>query len=195
MSNICFTTYKVVGSKNSITKFYETIKKLDSRKTPLIENDWYNPKLWLGCLVKVLGGDPDKVYCRGTITYYEMEGKVLTIATETSWREMCETRHFIEKCFPDLKIFYREEEEGGERFYTNDVDGVYFKERYYLEGSNDIKYFETIIEVAEYVKKIIGHNVDNTFNSIVKALTAYVNKNETDEDMYYNLYEFQVVNN
>ena len=44
-------------------------------------------------------------------------------------------------------------------------------------------------------EKIIGHNVDNTFNSIVKALTAYVNKNETDEDMYYNLYEFQVVNN
>lgn len=44
-----------------------SIKRLDGRKTPLVKNGWYDPKLWLGCLVKALGGDPQKVYCRGTI--------------------------------------------------------------------------------------------------------------------------------
>lgn len=113
MSNTCFTTYKVVSeNKKDVTKLFKTIKRLDGRKTPLVKNGWYDPKLWLGCLVKALGGDPNKVYCRGTITFYEMEDDVLTLHTETAWAEMSETRHFIESCFPGMKIYYIEEESG-----------------------------------------------------------------------------------
>jgi hypothetical protein len=161
----------------------------------LIENDWYNPQLWLGCLIKVLGGDPDEVYCRGTITNYEMYGDILIISTETSWREMSETRHFIETCFPNLKIYYLEEEEGCERFYTNDVDRLYFKERYYLDGFYDSRYFETITEVAEYVKQIVGYKVEATFNTIVDTLATYVKDHEMDNDIYYNLHKVKVVIN
>ena len=72
-SNTCFTTYKVVSeNKKDVTKLFKTIKRLEKRKTPLVKNGWYDPKLWLGCLVKALGGDPQKVYCRGTITLYEI---------------------------------------------------------------------------------------------------------------------------
>ena len=193
MSNICFTTYKVVGCKDNVTKLYETIRDLDACKIPLVENDWYNPQLWLGCLIKALGGNPDGIYCRGTITNYEMCGDILIIRTETSWKEMSETRHFIEACFSNLKIYYLEEE-GCERFYTNDVNRQYFKERYYLEGFDDNIYFETITEVAEYVKQIVGHKVEATFNTIVNALVAYANDNEMDNDIYYNLHKFKVVN-
>ena len=119
---------------------------------------------------------------------------VLTISTETSWKEMSETRHFIETCFPNLKIYYLEEEEGCERFYTNDVNKLYFKERYYLEGFDDNRYFETITEVAEYVKQIVGRKIEATFNVVVNALETYVNDNEMDNDIYYNLHKFKVVN-
>ncbi|MBQ4391916.1 MAG: hypothetical protein II826_02255 [Prevotella sp.] len=193
MSNICFTTYKVIGSKNSVAKLYEIIKTLDSRKTPLLENNWYNPKLWLGCLVKELGGKPDKVYCRGTITYYEMDNNVLTINTETAWREMRETRYFIEACFPGLKIYYRAEEEGEEQFYTNDVCGLFFKERFYLEGIDVNKYFESIIEVAEYARQIVGHKVEADYNIISNALTTYVKEYETEDETYYHLHKFNVL--
>ena len=196
MSNTCFTTYKVVSeNKKDVTQLFKTIKRLDGRKTPLVKNGWYDPKLWLGCLVKALGGDPQKVYCRGTITFYEMEDDVLTLNTETAWAEMSETRHFIESCFPGMKIYYIEEESGCERFYTNDSEGIYFKDRYYLDGFDDSEYFETLEEAAKYVKEIIGHDVEADFDAIDKAFSDYVEEHEEDDpDCYYSFHEFKEVN-
>ena len=196
MSNTCFTTYKVVSEKKKdVTKLFKTIKRLDGRKTPLVKNGWYDPKLWLGCLVKALGGDPQKVYCRGTITFYEMEDDVLTLNTETAWAEMAETRLFIESCFPGMKIYYIEEESGCERFYTNDSEGIYFKDRYYLDGFDDSEYFETLEEAAKYVKEIVGHDVEADFDAIDKALSDYVEEHEEDDpDCYYSFHEFKEVN-
>ena len=195
MSNTCFTTYKVVSeNKKDVTKLFKTIKRLDGRKTPLVKNGWYDPKLWLGCLVKALGGDPNKVYCRGTITFYEMEDDVLTLHTETAWAEMSETRHFIESCFPGMKIYYIEEESGCEIFNTNDSEGIYFKDRYYLDGFDDSEYFETLEEAAVYVKEIVGHEVEATVKAIDKALSDYVEENEEDDpDCYYSFHEFTVL--
>lgn len=196
MSNTCFTTYKVVSeNKKDVTKLFKTIKRLDGRKTPLVKNGWYDPKLQLGCLVKALGGDPNKVYCRGTITFYEIEDDVLTLNTETAWAEMSETRHLIESCFPGMKIYYIEEESGCERFYTNDSEGIYFKDRYYLDGFDDSEYFETLEEAAKYVKEIIGHDVEADFDAIDKALSDYVEEHEEDDpDCYYSFHEFKEVN-
>ena len=195
MSNTCFTTYKVVSeNKKDVTKLFKTIKRLDGRKTPLVKNGWYDPKLWLGCLVKALGGDPQKVYCRGTITFYEMEDDVLTLNTETAWAEMSETRHFIESCFPGMKIYYIEEESGCERFYTNDSEGIYFKDRYYLDGFDDSEYFETLEEAAKYVKEIVGHDVEANVTAIDKALNDYMEAHEDDDDCYYYFHEFSIVN-
>lgn len=196
MSNTCFTTYKVVSeNKKDVTKLFKTIKRLDGRKTPLVKNGWYDPKLWLGCLVKALGGDPQKVYCRGTITFYEMEDDVLTLNTETAWAEMSETRHFIESCFPGMKIYYIEEESDCERFFCNDSEGIYFKDRYYLDGFDDSEYFETLEEAAKYVKEIVGHDVEADFDAIDKALSDYVEEHEEDDpDCYYSFHEFKEVN-
>ena len=194
MSNTCFTTYKVVSEKKKdVTKLFKTIKRLDGRKTPLVKNGWYDPKLWLGCLVKALGGDPQKVYCRGTITFYEMEDDVLTLNTETAWAEMAETRLFIESCFPGMKIYYIEEESGCERFYTNDSEGIYFKDRYYLDGFDDSEYFETLEEAAKYVKEIVGHEIEATFKAIEDALNDYMEEHEDDDDCYYYFHEFSKV--
>ena len=195
MSNTCFTTYKVVSeNKKDVTKLFKTIKRLDGRKTPLVKNGWYDPKLWLGCLVKALGGDPNKVYCRGTITFYEMEDDVLTLNTETAWAEMAETRHFIESCFPGMKIYYIEEESGCEIFNTNDSEGIYFKDRYYLDGFEESEYFETLEEAAKYVKEIVGHEVEATVKAIDKALSDYVEEHEEDDpDCYYSFHEFTVL--
>lgn len=196
MSNTCFTTYKVVSeNKKDVTKLFKTIQRLEKRKTPLVKNGWYDPKLWLGCLVKALGGDPQKVYCRGTITFYEMEDDVLTLNTETAWAEMSETRHFIESCFPGMKIYYIEEESGCEIFNTNDSEGIYFKDRYYLDGFDDSEYFETLEEAAKYVKDIVGHDVEADFDVIDKALNAYMEEHEEDDpDCYYSFHEFKEVN-
>lgn len=193
MSNTCFTTYKVTGKKKDVTKLFKTIQRLDGRKTPLVPNGWYAANLWLGCLVKALKGDPNKVYCRGTITFYEMEDDVLTINTETAWAEMDETRHFIESCFPDMKIYYIEEESRCEIFNTNDSEGIYFKDRYYIDGFDGCEYFETLEEAAKYVKEIVGHDVEATVKAIETALNKYMEEHEEEDNCYYYFHEFQVV--
>lgn len=189
MSNTCFSTYKVTGDRNEVYNLYETIKKLDDLDIPLVKNNWYHSKLWLGCLVKALKGDPNKIYCRGTITSYEFDNDVLTIITETAWEEMAKTRHFIETCFPKIKIFYMEEEYGCERFYTNDADGQFFKERYFLDACDKSTYFETLNEASIYVENIVNHKVKATILAIKNALSIYNKENDDD----FSFYEFKVV--
>lgn len=194
MSNTCFTTYKIIGKKESVAKLHRTIKELDDRQTPLVENEWYNPKLWLGCIVAALGGNPEDTLCRGTITHYELADDVLTVNTETAWTEMAETRRYIKDCFPDLRIYYLEEEEGCERFNTNDAAGVFFKDRYYLDTSDGTKYFCTLQEVADFVEGIVGHKLEASLNCIKDALRRYTEKYE-DDDVRYDLYEIKVCEN
>lgn len=126
MPNWCFTTYKIVGDIKEIHDLNNKLMKLDNMKEPLVPNGFGN--LWLGCLVKILGGDIEIVYCRGDITEfsYNEEDNVLTIDTQTAWAEMSEVRHFLEKVYPGLKIYYYEEEPGMEIYQTNDKHGTFF---------------------------------------------------------------------
>lgn len=194
MSNTCFTTYKIVGKKESVAKLHKTIKELDDRQTPLVENEWYNPKRWLGCLVAALGGNPEEVLCRGTITNYELKNDVLTVNSESAWTEMAETRRYIERSIPDLRIYYLEEEEGCEFFNTNDAEGVFFRERYYLDGSDGAKYFCTLQEVADYAEEVTGKKMEASFNANKNALKYYAEEHE-DDDTHYDLFEIKVCDN
>ena len=192
MANTCFTTYKCVSENpKDLKKLYRTLQYMDNRKTPVVTNGWFNPKRWLGCLVKALGGDPKKIYCRGEISDYELEDDVLTINMETAWSEMTETRHFIESVFPGMKIYYVEEECGCEVYNTNDADGLFFSDRYYLDsdGAVDDHYFKTIGELAEVISEIVGHPVVETFEECEKALEDHMEENP---DEWYSLHEFQV---
>ena len=192
MANTCFTTYKCVSENpKDLKKLYQKLQYMDNRKTPVVTNGWFNPKRWLGCLVKALGGDPKKIYCRGEISDYELEDDVLTINTETAWSEMCETRRFIESVFPGLKIYYIEEEGDCEIYNTNDKDGLFFSDRYYLDsdGAVDEHYFKTIGELAEVISEIVGHPVDETFKECEKVLEDYMEENP---DEWYSLHEFQI---
>lgn len=192
MANTCFTTYKCVSENpKDLKKLYRTLQYMDNRKTPVVTNGWFNPKRWLGCLVKALGGDPKKIYCRGEICDYELEDDVLTINMETAWSEMTETRHFIESVFPGMKIYYVEEECGCEIYSTNDADGLFFSDRYYLDsdGAVDEHYFETIGELTEVISEIVGHAVGENFKECEKALEDHMEENP---DEWYSLHEFQV---
>ena len=106
MPNWSFNTYKCVGDIKEIHDLNNKLMELDNMKEPLEPNGFGN--LWLGCLVKILDGDIEKIYCRGDITEfsYNEENNVLTIDTQTAWAEMDEVRHFIEKVYPGLKIYY-----------------------------------------------------------------------------------------
>lgn len=81
-------------------------------------------------------------------------------------------------------------------WHFTDSEGIYFKDRYYLDGFDDSEYFETLEEAAKYVKEIVGHDVEADLKAINKALSDYVEEHEEDDpDCYYSFHEFKVVNN
>lgn len=196
MPNWCYTSYSVIqsnGSKDQVKKLYETMMELEKMPDPgLIENGFGSR--WLGNLVGHLGGDCDKVNCRGAWIYspeYDEEKGVLSFSTETAWKELSETRHFLESVFPELKFYYMTEEKGMGIYETNDADGLFFEDRYYLESEDDeieSEYFETLSEAAKYISEAIGKDV-RTLEEIETALKEY---SKEHDDIYIALREIQV---
>lgn len=63
MPNWCSTDYYAVGSKKEVLDLNKKMERLENRKKSLVKNGFGNT--WLGNLVESLGGDWEKVYCRG----------------------------------------------------------------------------------------------------------------------------------
>ena len=186
MANWAYTTYKIVGDIKEIHDLNNKLMKLDNMKEPLVPNGFGN--LWLGCLVKILGGDVEKVYCRGDITEfsYNEEDDVLTIDTQTAWAEMEEVRHFIENVYPGLKIYYYEEEPGMEIYQTNDKHGHFFPERFILDDfeGDGPEYYNDTDSLLTAASEIFG-----------KELKTMADLNEIVENSDgYSLHDIQVVN-
>ena len=189
MANICDVCYKIVGDKKQVKEIYKTLKYMEKRKTPVVRNGW--GKLWLGCLISKFGGDWEKYTCRGEILDYYYEDDVLTINQETAWAEQEGVRIFLEQKFPEIKIFYSEEEPGFDVYNTNDADGTYFTDRYFLDGYDQQEYYETIDQAVKDVSEIVGHPVEATVEDIQEALYEYIESQE-DEDLFYSFHEFNI---
>ena len=170
------------------------MERLENRKKSLVKNSFGNT--WLGNLVNYLGGDWEKVYCRGEwmCREYNKEKNTLTFTTETAWCEMDEWRKFIESCYKTIKILFVTEEPGCGIYQTNDLEGVFFKSKYVLDYTEDVEYFETIDQAVEFIEELIGIKIeDKTVNSIQKAMDNYVKENEDEEDLFFSFHEFEEV--
>lgn len=124
MPNWAYSSYRIVGKAEEVRDLYSKIQQLQNMEEPLEPNGFGN--LWLGCLVTILGGDWNMIYCRGKIIDFSLDDDLLFIETESAWSEMQEVRQFIEKTYPALKIYYYEEECGCGIYRTNDKYGRFF---------------------------------------------------------------------
>lgn len=190
MPNWCYTSYRIQGDLKEIKSFHKLIQSLQKRKKPLVPNGFGN--LWLGGIIHKLQGDWKKVYCRGSIIDYQFidDDGTLSISTETAWSEMDEWRHFIESKYPSFKIYYMSEEEGCDYFVSNDKDGVFYPDRYYLEDeTSESLYFPTLREAIEVIHDNYGITA-TTVKEIQDALEDYSNAHN---DIYIRFREYTVV--
>ena len=192
MPNWASTAYVFKAKDQEQAKdLFDKIDSLAKMDKPLVENGF--GKLWMGCLVNLLGGDWNKVYCRGEIIDYNLTDDHVNISCETAWGEMEEFRHFIEQQYPDSKIFYQVEECGCEVYATNDTDGEYFPDRYCLDSYDDgLEFFETIEEVASYLSGI-KKDLKPDFAEIEQAIDDYMEEHNNDEKYWMSLHKFDVV--
>lgn len=192
MPNWSFATYRFKASEEQTKNLNQKLEDLSKMKKPHVENGFGN--LWCGCLVNYLGGDWNKVYCRGEITEFEIgDDGLLLMNLECAWDELPEFRHFIEQQYPGSKIYYINEESGMGIYTTNDKDGLYFRERYLLDMYDDIEYFETLETAAKYVSERIGKQVDPNVKVIQAACDEYYEGHDEAEDYFMSFHEFKVL--
>lgn len=194
MPNWCTTNYYITGSKKEVMDLNRKMEKLEKRKKSLVKNGFGN--MWLGNLVVALGGEWEKIHCRGEwmCREYDKYENTLTFTTETAWCEMDEWRKFIESKYKTIKILYVSEESGMGIYQTNDLEGEFFNSKYILDYSEDVEYFETIEEAISFVEDLTGKKIENkTVNGIQEILDSYVEENDED-DLYFSFHEFEEIN-
>lgn len=192
MPNWCFTSYCCYGNKGELVKLKEKFDHLNSLPEPYTPNGF--GKLWCGCLVSLLGGDWNEVYCRGELSEPPtFEGTTLCFSVMSAWSELGEWRKFIKSKYPNIRIVYSAEESGNVYYVTNDVEGDYFPERYILDFSDGIEYFNSLEAAAEYVKNLTGKDV-KTEEDIETALNEQEEKEmENNDDAFYSFNKFKVL--
>ena len=190
MPNWASTEYCFKGTTEQAKDLYEKIDSLTKMTEPYVPNGF--GKLWMGCLVNLLGGNYENVYCRGEIIGYDIYDNHLHLSCETAWGEMEEFRHFIEQQYPGSKIYYQVEECGNDVYATNDSEGTYFPERYCLDHFDDIEYFTTIEAASKYISNIIGKDLKPDFGEIETAIDDYLEEHEDEED-WMSFHQFEVL--
>ena len=191
MANWCLTEYKCVGDPKEVREIYKALESIDQRNTTIEKNSF--GKWWIGNLVKVLSGDCMNCNCRGKILNYSLSNNILTITQSTAWEEQKGVRQIIEEKFPRVKVYYRESEANCEIYNTNDLNRTYFPEQYLIENNNEPIYFRTIEDVAEWASNLVGRKVEANMIKIQKALDEYAKVQGEPEDYFYDLREFQIV--
>lgn len=184
MPNWCYTTYTVVGEEKEVEALFGLMEKLEHMKEPLVPNG-FGPN-WLGCLVNSLGGDLEKVRCRGRWMNLNIIGDTMCFDTVSAWAEPYEVVDFLKEKFPSLEFYYSAEEPGMRHYVTNDSTGVYFPEIYYFATPlHDDERYYIKDEADGFIKDVggyIGKDLQNkTPDEIYDAVDEFNSDKEWDE--------------
>jgi len=173
MPNWCDTTYKAVGTKEQVKRFYD-----------LAMSSWNKTKDqnqgWLGHFITELGGEWKDVPCRGWILdkpqldeHNDEDYAECTIYCQTAWGELTEWRCFVEQHIDGLLIEYLAIEPGcgvylsnmdeyidkvyvdssehGTEFYTEE-DAIKHLQEWYQKS------YETIREWVDFAREYTGYS-------------------------------------
>lgn len=186
MPNWCFTSYIFEGKKEEIADLHKKLQSLGELPTPLVENGF--GKLWLGCVVMLLGGDWNGVNCRGEIcNLEEPEETTLSLSTSTAWDDMSEVWDFVLKQYPSIKYYFCAEESGNCYYVTNDKEGKFFSDRFIVEQNDtETGYHSNESELFADIASRTGVPITSG-EEMENAIEQY-NKTHENKNIYVNEY-------
>lgn len=184
MPNWCNSSIRIVGDKEEIADLYQKLQSLHEREEPLVENGFGN--LYLGCVVSLFDGDPNKIECRGEIEFMEQNGNhAIEMVTMTAWGPMPEVWDFVFKQYPSMKQYWRSEEGGMCLYFTNDVDGDYFPEKYVIiDFVNGTDYADDDQDLFDKIAERIEVESIKNFEELNIYLELF-NEDHPDDGIYY----------
>lgn len=191
MANWASTSYRIEGSKEDLEKVYNVIDEFMSERRKPVEVDASNE--WEGNIVRALGATDEQMknnYLRGFIEEYEMDGDIIRIEAEEAWGTT-DFRHVLAQLMPELTIYYIVEEPGCEVYATNDADGKYFPERFYVDayvnGDYQSEYFDTEEQAMTYVANLLGKK------EVSKNELENWNECHEEDNNFIYIHEFEIV--
>lgn len=191
MANWASTSYAIEGSKSDLERMFNVINDFVKSNVKPVEAN--ASKEWEGNIVKALGASEEQMknnYLRGFIQTYEIIDGVLYIEAEEAWGAT-DFRHLLAKLMPELTIYYIVEECGCEVYATNDCDGKYFTESYYvdicIDGDYFSEYFDTEKQVLAYVAQLLKKE-----SVTMKDIDEW-NEEQDDNENYIYVHEFKYV--
>ncbi len=192
MPNWCSTAYAIEGDAKEVNELYELMKGLQERKEPSVENGFGTS--WLGCLVDALGKDWNEVYCRGDWKGLDMKDGVLHFTTETAWSPCNEIFNFVREKFPSLRYYFQAVELGMAIYETNDSEGLYFPDRYYVvactpDEEYDSECFSTLPEVYEWIEELAEQPIKSQ-EDVDRLVEQWQKENE---DAFCYIHEYEIV--
>ena len=191
MANWASTSYAIKGNKSDLESVFNVINDFVKSNVKPVEAN--ASKEWEGNIVKALGASEEQMknnYLRGFIQTYEITDGVLYIEAEEAWGAT-DFRHLLAKLMPELTIYYIVEECGCEVYATNDCDGKYFTESYYvdicIDGDYFSEYFDTEKQVLAYVAQLLKKE-----SVTMKEIDEW-NEEQDDNENYIYVHEFKYV--
>ena len=196
MANWAYTDYVVEGNIETIKRIYGAILKHPVQKD--------SHEDWEGNILHALNIDFENMkigdsepYMRGFIQQdtVEMSDSTLTFSAEEAWGAT-DFADVLNEKMEDIKVFFYVQEEGMEVYATNDKEGKYFPDRFYvdtcIDGNYDSDYFKTEEKLYEWLsRKTDGKVTDG--ESIDKFNEEFENSDGYDSN-FIRIHEIEIVN-
>lgn len=135
-------------------------------------------------------------YLRGAILEEttRWEGDILRFDAEEAWG-VTDFDDCLKSKFPDIKVFWVTQEEGCEVYQTNDAEGKYFPDRYWVDTCIDAiyksEYFKTEEAAYKWLSTITSGRVTDE-DSASQFNDDYADSGADDENFIY-IHKFDII--
>ena len=190
MANMASVAYAIEGPQKDLEQIQQAINKAIPDKDRWSE--------WKAC--EFLGFPESKLenYRLGGEISEEptIKDGVMRFWAEERWG-LQDFEELLRKKFPEIKVYWIVEESGCDVYATNDKEGKYFPERYWVDTAQDdiyqSEYFRTEEAMYKWLSEITNGRVKSAED--VEAFNSdYEDACEEDENFIV-IHEFEVVDN
>lgn len=194
MPNWAYTSYAVEGPKETLQKIEQAILH-----HPVVENssgDWEGNVLE-ALDIKWVSRDQDRengLYMRGFIHEkpWWIDDNVLRFCANEAWN-VTDFDKALLSAFPDIKVYWATEEEGMGIYATNDKEGKYFSDRFYVDtcinGDYQSEYFNTKETAFAWISKLTEGKVKTE-----EEVEAFNDDVDRDPDDFIYVHEYRIIN-
>ena len=184
MANMASVAYAIEGSQKSLEKIFGAIYLAMADKKHWTE---YKACEHLGFSEQELDGKR----LGGEIDDPTLENGLLRFWAEERWG-LQDFEELLRQKFPDIKVYWVVEESGCEVYCTNDKEGKYFPDRYWVDTAQDDIYQSEYFETEEQMYKWLNEKYGVKSEEEVEAWNANYEDSGTDDENFIYIHKFDI---